>query len=1137
MATVKFPLVLLGLAFAATPTPFLHVDGLYASEGSTDFCPGLFVESIENRLPEVPFVLREGDILLSWRTEGDQRDQGTFCWPQDWIEFDVEHQAKANVRLSGFRDGLPFSVLSEGGEWKITIRPHFSGQDLQDYLTASQFLTKNHVRDAVSVLSAAAERAANTAREQIAIWLLRKVRDLHVRERNWNDAIEACNAALVLALRKNDPLLIAEIRYIKGITLADGGRLDAAADEFQEALRIRKTFLPASPAVARVLHRLGQTAYRRGLLHEADSLYREALEIRQKKSPRTLLFAETLQGLANVALQRGDLDTAEASNLQALSLRRALNPESEAVARSLGTLGQVALQRGDLNKALELNQEALAILEKTKSGDPDHATALLILGDIEFRKGEFLSAERRYRQAKSILEHIDPMHSNLANVLDNLGLLAHKREDMSTAQDFFQAALRIKERLAPDSLSVAGSLHYLGSVAMNRNDLDTAETLFRRALTIREQKAPGSLAVAYSLTSLAHIAGKRRDFVTAERLHRQALALQRTVAPDGLDVASSLYNLGLTLHAVGRIEEARVVLAEATSIRSRIAPDSSAEAEALYMLGIVTWALGQKQEAAQSINHALSSLEVQTSRLGGSQEARSNFVSMSTHGYREYINLLLELGRTEEAFDVSERSRGQVFREMLREGDVLGSPSLPAEIIKDRERISSKQDRIWARLQELKGRQDSRVETARLESEMRALREEKAALSDQVRYLFPSKIDSWMIPPKRLQEIKAALEPGTLLMSYSVGPQSTVLFLLDHKTGLRLAPVPAGEADLRAKISLFRRLLTHPANHPNRASTLRSMGSEIYRLLFGPAEREIARSRRILILPDGPLHVLPFAALCREQSGLACEYLTERKPFVVDQSATIHSGLMGFRRQRPTSPSVVAFSGFGDPDYPPSPNREASEATLSRGMALDRLSHSRTEVQRIADLFPGSGELYLGERATEERAKSLPPGHRYIHFACHGLLDSEFPLNSGLALSIPGHTVQRKETGVLQAWEIFEQLRLNADLVVLSACETGLGKEMGGEGLIGLTRAFQYAGARSVMASLWKISDRTTAEFMVRFYRHLKEGLTKDEALRATQMEFIRGPIQVTNDKGERVEFDASAPYYWAAFQIYGDWQ
>jgi CHAT domain-containing protein len=180
---------------------------------------------------------------------------------------------------------------------------------------------------------------------------------------------------------------------------------------------------------------------------------------------------------------------------------------------------------------------------------------------------------------------------------------------------------------------------------------------------------------------------------------------------------------------------------------------------------------------------------------------------------------------------------------------------------------------------------------------------------------------------------------------------------------------------------------------------------------------------------------------------------------------------------------------------------------------------------------------YLGVEATEEHAKSIPAGVSIVHFATHGVIDEVFPFNSAVVLSMPEQLEDGRENGLLQAWEIFERVRLDADLVVLSACESGLGKEMGGEGLIGLTRAFQYAGARSVMASLWKISDRTTAEFMVRFYRHLKEGHSKVEALRATQVEFIRGPIQVTNDKGERVDFDASAPYYWAAFQIYGDWQ
>jgi len=152
---------------------------------------------------------------------------------------------------------------------------------------------------------------------------------------------------------------------------------------------------------------------------------------------------------------------------------------------------------------------------------------------------------------------------------------------------------------------------------------------------------------------------------------------------------------------------------------------------------------------------------------------------------------------------------------------------------------------------------------------------------------------------------------------------------------------------------------------------------------------------------------------------------------------------------------------------------------------------------------------------------------KYLHFASHGLLDERFPLNSGLALTIPGEMKEGRDNGILQAWEIFEHLRIDADLVVLSACETGLGKEMGGEGLVGLTRAFEYAGARSVLASLWGVADETTAELMKRFYSYVKAGQTKDAALRRAQLELIRGAVG----------HQASHPFYWAAFQLNGDWR
>ena len=161
-------------------------------------------------------------------------------------------------------------------------------------------------------------------------------------------------------------------------------------------------------------------------------------------------------------------------------------------------------------------------------------------------------------------------------------------------------------------------------------------------------------------------------------------------------------------------------------------------------------------------------------------------------------------------------------------------------------------------------------------------------------------------------------------------------------------------------------------------------------------------------------------------------------------------------------------------------------------------------------------------RPTEGRAVSVGRGVPLIHYACHAYFNERFPLDSALVFTIPEKPEPGKDNGLLQAWEIIEKVRIDADLVTLSACDTGLGKEMGGEGLSGLTRAFQFAGARSVLASLWKIDDAPTADLMRRFYGHLKAGRAKDEALRLAQMELLGSP-------------SSSHPRDWAGFTLIGD--
>jgi CHAT domain-containing protein len=213
-----------------------------------------------------------------------------------------------------------------------------------------------------------------------------------------------------------------------------------------------------------------------------------------------------------------------------------------------------------------------------------------------------------------------------------------------------------------------------------------------------------------------------------------------------------------------------------------------------------------------------------------------------------------------------------------------------------------------------------------------------------------------------------------------------------------------------------------------------------------------------------------------------------------------------------------ATGGDGEIDY-----------ARQRGLKLNRLPHSREEVEEIGRLFGKSATIKLGQQATEATARSDSNNYTILHFAVHGWLDEQIGLNSGLALSRPellGRKPTKEDNGLLQAWEIFDHLKLNADLVVLSGCETGLGQSLRGEGLIGLTRALQYAGARSVVVSLWQVDDASTAVFMSAFYGELRKGVSKDVALQRAAAAVRNNP---SNPKWRH-------PRYWSPFVLAGSW-
>jgi CHAT domain-containing protein len=337
--------------------------------------------------------------------------------------------------------------------------------------------------------------------------------------------------------------------------------------------------------------------------------------------------------------------------------------------------------------------------------------------------------------------------------------------------------------------------------------------------------------------------------------------------------------------------------------------------------------------------------------------------------------------------------------------------------------------------------------------------------------------------------------------------------------GLRVLRLAAGGQVLAEEASVFRGLILRGERQTKIEPALLVQGRKLYNLLIAPAAPWIDRAERILISPDGPLHTLPFAALVRP--GKRPEWLVEWKPIHTALSATLYAELKQGRRVLPAGAgSLVAFA---DPVYRAIQGAVAGpdDSPQRRYRAgLPPLPGAREEVQALSSLYGRDARAFFGAAATKAQIEHLPVSTRYLHFACHALLDRRFPLDSALALA----TSQAEGNGLLQAWEIFERLRIDADLVTLSACSTGLGRDAGGEGLIGLTRAFQYAGARSVLASLWAVSDRSTAALMATFYTKLRAGSPKDLALAEAQRELLRGG-------------KFAHPYSWAAFELNGDWR
>lgn len=1041
---------------------------------------GVTVDQVQKGSQGWKAGLLVGDVIQSWSRSGLH---GEVHSPFDLKHIETEQGPRGEVQLEGMRGREKRAWRLGPDVWRFSTRPVLPPALLAVYDPARRLANSGEYAKAVARLTATTgfNKDDNV---WLSSWWWFTIADWHARAQQFKEADTAFEEAIRVSAGASS-MVTGHILRSWGSLLLTRGENDKSIDCYKRSLAIFQAEAESSLEIAKSLAGLGQACWFNSDPDTAERYYGQALAMREQLAPESLPVATSLDDLALPATSRGDLATAERYGSRALRIFRKLAPEGLDTAMSLDNAAILLSKRGDMVNAEEYHRQALEIFERLAPGGLDSAFALINIGTVAMDRGDVDSAEEKYRRALAIFEKLQPGMTGVATTYTNLGNVAVARHNLAMAEEYERKALALREKLAPGTIDVAESLNSLGEVVHARGRLDEAEQLYQRAITVGEKHAPDSLDVAWPMHNLGRLSAERGDLAKADELLRRTL-----------------------------------------SIRQRLAPGSIVEAETLHLLASTLARKGERENALATYERAVKALENQTGKLGGAEDVRSAFHAQYNDYYREYVNLLLAGNQFDRAFQVLERSRARAMLTMLAERDLMFGSDVPEAIQNERRLNATDYDAVQADLTHLSPVKDA-AKIEQLLARERDLASKRALIRERIKQSSPRLAALQYPQPLDVEGARNALDAGDVMISYSVSADHTSIFVIrpvgQDVPALAVHQVDVTEKALRNHIQEFRRLLEERSQAHRPA--LNAQARALYDLLLKPVEPDVSAALRLVIVPDGPLHILPFTALARGDE----KFLIEWKPLRTVVSATVYAELKGLRNTpKKPGPQVVAF---GDPVYPSVANQSNARgasaelrSAAGNGLKLTRLPFSREEVNGIGKLYGQEGQVYLAGAATEERAKSATANARYVHFAAHGFLDERFPLNSFLALTIPEKAAAGKDNGLLQAWEILEQVRLSADLVVLSACQTGMGKEMSGEGLIGLTRAFQYAGARSIVASLWNVDDSRTAELMKSFYAQLHEGKSKDEALRAAQQAML-------------ATRSSSHPFYWAAFTLIGDWQ
>jgi len=795
--------------------------------------------------------------------------------------------------------------------------------------------------------------------------------------------------------------------------------------------------------------------------------------------------------------------------------------------------------------------ERARLLAKRVNDNLSEGSALNNIGKLYNDAGDFQKALEYYLQALPVLTNSPDRR---ARTLSNIGVSYTALGDFDRALDYLQQALAIA-KTGTDRATESTALSNTGYVYNRIRKYREALEYYDQARAI-QQKIGNRDQEAQTLDYLGASYSDMGQPQKALEYHRQALEIQRAtknIRREGI----SLNNLGHVYTLLRQPEKAVEHFSQALSILRNI-NDLNVAALALEGRANAQQQLGNLSEARKDIEESLSLVETVRARTG-SQQFRASYLASREEAYERYIDLLMQLHAKEptarhdaEALQVSERGRARSLLEMLNESHVDIEQGVSPDLVRREREIRQAINAKAQRQIQLRAQNGNRQEIETFDKEIRALEDEYQQVQVAIRHASPAYAELTQPQPLDLKGIQQQLDPNTVLMEYSLGDERSYLWIVSQNS-LKTYELPKREEIQKLAQQVYESLTARSVMKSVESSAqrqariaqadeqFRQSAAELGQKIFAPAVAEFG-TKRLVVVADGPLQYVPFAALSagKEYRPLVVDHEIASIPSV--SSLAVQRQSLANRQPAPKGLAVLADPVFSVSDVRfKSINRAKDVASNSLSindtriiehlkggpagqLAIRRLPFTRQEADQILAVAPaGSNFKALDFRASRSVATSGELSqYRYVHFATHGYLDAARSGLSAIVLSMIDEQGNPQD-GFLRTHDIYN-LKLPAELVVLSACETGLGKDVKGEGIEGLTRGFMYAGARRVVVSLWNVNDKATAALMQRLYvEMLRSKKTPAAALRAAQIQLLRTR-------------QWQSPYYWAAFVMQGEW-